>query len=675
MSLAEGTLAIDFETQSALPIDVGSPAYAEHPSTRVHCVCGAWWRGGAITDRWSWVPGQELPAQAVAHIAAGRAVAAHNAGFESSILRYHLHPKHRWPTVRHQQWIDTAELAGLHALPAKLEGIAAVLGSPIQKDMEGHALMLKLCKAGVVPTPEQLQRLIAYCHTDVDATLHVLARIPRASYTATERAVMAVDRKINAIGIPVDREFAATMARFAQRRQRQLNARVAEVSDYELLNVTRSAAGLKDELTNLGLPVDKLPIETVHELLARSNLRDDVRALLECRAEGSSSTSLKKLDRVAEMVNSDGRIRQMLRYANAHTGRWSSGGLQVHNLPRTRKAEGYDADALRFAIETEDYDAAVLASTNLLRGLSWQLRSVVRAPEGYEIIGGDYSAIEARVVAWLAGQSDVLQLFADGDAAVRATGKRTPDIYVEDAKKIPSDDRQLGKVARLGCGFGMSAWTFVGQAAKAGIELDLKQAFTIVSSWRKSNPKIVALWRDLDDAVHESLQQMGAARVVGRCTVTFNGKALRIQLPSGRSLHYWKPTTAFRERKLRTVTPEGTVKFKVAQMRELHYWEENKARNGMAPTSTYGGKLTENITQAVARDLLAEALLRLDATEYVVFLHVHDSIAALVPAGTGDLDEFAALTSELPVWAKGPAAWDKGLPNFVEAYRSNRFKG
>lgn len=293
-----------------------------------------------------------------------------------------------------------------------------------------------------------------------------------------------------------------------------------------------------------------------------------------------------------------------------------------------------------------------------LEVMSWSLRSVLAAPPGKEIIGADFSAIEARCLAWLAGQQDVLDVLADP--------KR--DIYVEDAKAIGSDSRQLGKVCRLALGYGMGPIKFADTAAGYGIKLPLKEARRVTLLWRKNNPSIVDLWETLEAACKDAIASPGRVLPVGSFVkVAASKECLMVRLPSGRTIRYWQPSTRLVNKKIQTVDEEGEIITLERESLELRFFTVGIDKVTMVPESTYGGKLVENITQAVARDLLAYALVALD-DRYPVVGHVHDSIVSEVPVGTGSVEEFCEIMATGPPWAPG-------LPLAASGYRSTRFKG
>jgi DNA polymerase len=670
-------LGLDFETYSGADIKVGSDAYAAHVSTGIHCA--AWAFGErkdgrlVVVDEGHWKPGDKLPLGVLQHIANNGFVCAHNCTFELSILRHVAHPRYGWPTVPLASWVDTAALAALCGLPVKLSGLARALGTKSQKDTDGAQVMKALMRStkgpdgwvAPVPTGDQLERLIKYCQLDVRTMLEVLSRLPGT--TAEEHAVRHVDLKVNGRGVMLDQLLAHNIAVMSKRRAEELSAQIVEITGGAVAKASATPT-LKAWLIEQDVVLAEKPRangkstvsidrNAIDKLLEQPLIEPRIEAVLERRVEASKATSLAKVLRVPEMVGADGRMRYALRYCGAHTGRWSSAGLQLHNMPKVPKAQKAMLDDLRRAVCVGDYDAArMIAKPNLMQGLSWLLRSLVIAAPGKDLIGSDYSAIEARVLAWLAGQADVLQMFALGQ-----------DVYTADAKAIGSEDRQLGKVCRLALGYGMGAVKFCNTAASYGIELPLKMAREIQLNWRGANANITKLWADLEQACHFHATQRGTT-VVGRLQVMGTKSCVRIVLPSGRSLFYWHPRVQTVTRKVETVDAEGKLQRKEVTMAEFQFFTPGPDKEYMVEEGSYGGKLVENVTQAVARELMAAALVRLEDSEYETVLHVHDSITAEINEGKGGLIEFGALMLASPDWAKD-------LPMAVDSYRAKSFKG
>jgi len=665
-------LALDYETQSAADIDDGASAYAEHESTRV--LCGVFIlyddrEGIAEVSRWT--PAEPLPAWAVRHASAGGRLLAHNHSFEASINRYCLP---QFPAVCAEQWIDTLQLAAVLGLPLGLAGLGAAIGAVVQKDDEGHRLMLRLSairknRKGelVVPevTPADLERLLDYCEIDVRATIECWRRLP--AVPAAEHRLMAVDHRINERGVALDFDLAASMQTIVEARRAEIMGEVWHITG-DLIDVS-SPAALMNYARDHGVKLPKavrtradgskhvtesIGREAIDELLDRPDLPAELRKALHLRIEAGRVTSLAKLGRLGSVANADGRARWLLRYAKATTGRWASEVLQLHNLPRPSKAfSAWSAVALE-AVRNRDIER-ISAVHAVLEALSFLLRALVIARPGKVLFGGDYAAIEARIVAWLAGQDDVLAMFASGT-----------DVYVADAAAIGSDNRNLGKACRLGLGFQMGAVRFVDSAAKHGVSVEPKRAREVVTGWRKANPCIVQLWRDLEDAFAEAHRAGAGEFLVGPHLVVRGGREnVRIMLPSGRQLYYWRAHERPMVKKIEVVNDDGLIETREIEGVAQRYYARQGAR--MVVEDTYGGHLTENVTQAVARDLLRDALFRLDGSPFEVVLHVHDSIAAEGDPGLS-LPDFIASMATLPDWAPG-------LPVNVEGYTSRHFKG
>lgn len=410
------------------------------------------------------------------------------------------------------------------------------------------------------------------------------------------------------------------------------------------------------------------------ELLERHDLPADVREVLEVRQEANKATSLAKLKRVPTMTGTDGRLRFALQFCGAHTGRWSSSGLQLHNLPKNKlktplgpvpkgTVDVYP-ELVLLALQQGSLGLLKFLHKRPLEAVSQSLRSVVAAPPGFDVIGGDYAAIEARVVAWLAGQFDVLDLFAKGE-----------DVYTHAARNVGSDVRDLGKVCTLGLGYGMGPVKLMSTAAAPpyNIRLEPKESARVVRAWRATNSAIVELWAALEEAAFDALASPERTVKAGPHLVMFyKGACLFLRLPSGRCIRYWRPRIVQVEKTFKTIDEAGNIVEATRVSDELQFFTMGDDKTSMVVESTYGGKLAENATQAVARDLLGCALSRFDSLEdskpYRVVMHVHDSIAAEVPTGTGDVAEFERIMAECPPWAVG-------CPVKAEGYRAARFKG
>lgn len=691
MDPIRGILGLDFETASAANLKlVAAWAYSRHPSTRVYCAGFGYDEGPGTPRRfWRWRPGVPLPAEIVDYVRAGGSVLAHNCAFERSIIANILVPFFDWPIIPLDQWRDTQASGRFFNLPSKLEGLAKALGCPAQKDMEGYDLMREMADAVVsmpdgswvypMATEANLRRLEDYNRLDIAAMMdswHRMAPLP-----VTELLAWRVDQRINNRGVYLDQEFASRIQRMAEERSRKLQRQAHLVSATELENAV-AAPALKKWLAlhNVKLPVvtkrkadgsfHKVPSAgkaQIAELLEGGSLTPQVRVVLENRQEANKATSLAKLNRIAPSVGGDGRLRNALQFCAAHTGRWSSAGVQLHNLPKNDQTEA-QAALVRAIVDAGNLELLEWFEDKPLSALSQSLRSVVCAPRGKELIGADFSGIEARVCAWLAGQDNVVEFFHEFDREKRA-GRKPTDFYIFTAEACDLEDRQSGKLAALSLQYGMGDVKLIATAAGRGVVLTPLRARAVKRAWRDANQAIVDLWANLEAAARSAIEHRGTEFVAGRLRMVANKSCLAMVLPSGRTLRYWSPRIELVKRVWQVVDDAGVIVSHESESEELQFLAPGKDQVRTALQHTYGGKLVENATQAVSRDLMSEAIIRIEAaTPYEPVIHVHDSCAAEVPAGKGDVAEFCRLMEVLPSWAEG-------CPIAAAGYRDRRFRG
>lgn len=654
---------IDLETASAADLkSCGAWAYSLHPSTRVLCAVFGRLRPDGTVETRSWEPGQPVP-----RIAASDTMLAHNCTFERAIWQNVLTPRCGWP-VMPAAWEDTQAHAAAANLPVTLEGLGKALGAPVQKDIEGHNLMKQMCWLDPVmrdgelhyenpnDTPANRARLLAYCETDVVSMFAIWQRVPRM--IVREKLVWELDQRINTRGLYLDREFVKRMQAMVQIRKRHLVGEAIDVSDGGLQNSTnphRLKAWLKDQ----GHAVKSSDRETVLRVLA--TLEDDpqVRTVLENRLEASKAASLAKLNKVEQLVDPrDGRLRNSLQFCAAHTGRWSSRGLQIHNLPKDRRDKKIAAQC-RELLVAGDVDGLIAIGQRPLEAASLALRSMIAAAPGHELIGADFSAIEARVIAWLAGQEDVVEAFRDPRR----------DVYVESAAKSGSTSRDYGKFKVLAMGYGMGPVKALAEAPKYKLKLTPKEARKAVSDYRKENAEVKAFWGACETAVKAAIRSPGTVHPIGPyLKAAATDVCLLVQLPSGRAIRYWRPGIRKVVKTFEIIEEDGSIsRTAPKEVEEICFFTASENAVEMDQEATYGGELAENFSSAVARDCLAEALVRLDS-RYPTVIHVHDSIASEVPEGTGSVEEFCSIMAQVPTWAPG-------LPLRAEGYRDKRFRG
>lgn len=400
---------------------------------------------------------------------------------------------------------------------------------------------------------------------------------------------------------------------------------------------------------------DSLDGNDIEKLLAE-NLPADVREVLEIRLQAGQSAA-SKIDRMLVTRCADGRVRNIYRMHGARTGRWSGAGFQPQNLKRPTLLK--DDEVIAAGIEmvlADDYARIKQRHGDVLGVIGDLCRSMLIPAPGYRFIIGDFSAIEARVLAWLAGDADKLKSFEEFDCG------RGRDLYCATAEQVlglnhevtnKSPERALGKIFELGLGYQMGGDRLLTHIRSANVpnsgRITIKETEAWVKKWRQLNPKIVVFWAVLDATARAAVRNPETVITCGMIKFQMRNGVLCLRLPSGRELKYPAP-----------VIKPG--RFGQQQVTFLNM--EAGARRG---EQMYSGKWAENVTSAVARDLLVEAMKRLRATGYQLAMHTHDEIGAEMPIGAGSVDEFKRLLVEAPTWTQG-------LPIAAKVFEATRFK-
>ncbi len=629
--MADG-LFIDFETRSRVDLKKsGAWRYAEDASTDVFCMAYAFGNGPVDI----WVEGQPLPQAIADYVMGGRKVHAWNAAFEYAIWNRICVPRLGWPALHAYQLRDTMAAAAYWGLPLSLDMAAFACGASVLKDKVGATLMRKLSKPRKDGSwwhdadPSLLPGLYAYCKQDVAAERAVADKIPELP--DTEQQVWMADLQINERGVQLDMQLVSELKKFTDYEKQDLDRRMQQLTGGEVTTCNQVARILVFVQKNNPhvLSLDK---EAILGALA-SRLTPVAREVLELR-QNAAKSSTSKLEAMLNTVCRDGRVRGLIQYYGANrTGRWAGRLVQIQNLPRptTKRVAEIIAMVLKGAGPDE-----VGLFLNPLDAVSSVIRGCFAAAAKCIFAQNDLSQIEARVVAWLAGQDDILRVFESGD-----------DVYVYTAKKMGSDDRQLGKVLVLACGFGMGWSKFQDTAKTYGLLLSDDFSELAVRGWRANNQAIVTYWRLIQDACVRAIASPGSRHFVGpagrrvQIGVSTSGKTaghLLIKLPSGRYLVYRDATLE-----------QGKYGPEVTYMGMNQYtrkWERLR---------TYGGKLVENITQAVARDVLAEATVKIETRIPGIVMSVHDELIheCLSVNGINTADTMAQIMNTPPVWAGG----------------------
>jgi DNA polymerase len=585
-------------------------------------------------------------------------ISAHNAGFERVIWK-HVMTRYGFMDLDESKLKCTAAKAAMHNLPRYLEGACKALDLPVKKDAVGKSLMLKLCKPrkatkGEVfkeneyhyhESYEDLKRLCEYALVDVEAE-HGLDSV-LSDLSKDETKVWELDQLINDRGIYIDEEGIKNLIGKIKVKEFSLTMEVQRLTDGFVISPTQTD-NTRRWLAGKGYDLENLQKFTVVDLLKDKNLPYDVKRILEIR-QSLSKTSTAKLQTFMDWRCIDGRVRGVYLYHGASTGRFSGRGPQTQNLPR----DSYGPDRVESILRMNTnfieamYECVIQSASKCIRGM------ITSAP-GKAFVCADFSAIEARVVAWLAGEQKVLDYFASGKDVYK---REAAGIFSVKEESVNKDQRLIGKVAILSLGYQGWVDAFLNMAKNYGVVVDAGQAKDIIISWRKNNSSIVSYWHTIESAAIRAVKT-GNAFDVGAVKFGVRGRFLHCRLPNGRVLSYLDP-------KIETVTTKYNVEKQV-----ICFMGENSTTKVFGKQYTYGGKLVENITQAVARDLLVEGMFTLEKAGLPVVFHCHDEIVCEIPEEKATpelLHAFEKAISKTPAWAKG-------LPLNAEGWIGRRYR-
>ena len=618
-------VSIDFETRSAVDLrKTGVYKYASDPSTDIWCMA---YKAPWSDDVQVWLPGDEMDVRLEDWIVEGGLLSAWNANFERTIWNEIMVGRYQWPRTGIKQWRCTMAQASAMGLPRALGQAAAVLGVEEQKDKAGAALMLRMARPRKVNadgsytwwnTKDKIDTLVAYCRQDVRTELSV-AEVLNAM-PDSERRLYQLDQRVNDRGVALDVDLVHRIKELAANASLEIDAEIQRLTKGQVKAAT-NAMDLTAWLNAHGIRAKSVDKQTVGRLLSFDRLHPVIREVLKLRQNGAKS-STAKYDAMLHAVNADGRMRGLLVYHGAATGRWSGRLVQPQNFPRPQKKQDELDEIiakLKAGEDVSEHGAGTVLASDLLR-------SMLVADEGHRLMFADYSAIEARVLAWVAGQSDLVETFQNGGDVYKEMASA---IYSVNVESVTDKQRQVGKMAILGCGYGMGGKRFAEQCATMGINVAEDEAKRIVAVYREKNNRIAQYWRDVENDFVEMVKEAGRVRSV------------ELPLPSGRLLTYHNPRIIQRE------TPWGVMR-DTAQVDTL-----NSVTRQWVSQIIWGGLLTENVVQATARDMMATAMMALEVKGYNVILSVHDEIICEVPDDFGSLDEMIDIMTQVPAWAEG----------------------
>jgi DNA polymerase len=619
-------LYLDFETKSNCDLrSKGVYNYVQDASTEVLCMSYAFDDEDVVT----WTPGQPFPERVRNYTGL---IYSHNAAFERLIFWYVLQINFKL-----EQFYCTATQARANCAPGSLEDVGRFAGASMKKDHRGAALIRLMCVPPFKHTPDLMAEMISYCEQDVRAMRAISKGLRPLS--DEELADYHVNEQINDRGVLVDVPLCKAAIKYAAAELVEIEAIVQEVSEGAIVSVRSPKMRqwvwdrVGEEARTLMQKDDKISIDkTVRaNLLNCDGVPEDVKEIIQC-ADDLWASSVAKFSRLAALADDeDERVRGAFVFAGgAATGRASSYGAQVHNF--TRKCAG-DPSAVRHAMVRGHAIVPRFGErvTDVLKGM---LRPALIPAHGRSFVVADWSSIEARVNPWLSGRGqDKLDIFAKGQDVYKVNAAATFNVQIED---VTDDQRQIGKVQELACGFagGVGAFAAMGRVYKVNLPEPI--ARRMVDGWRRANTWAVPFWSELEEQYTRAMRNKGREFTAGRITYLFDGQHLWYALPSGRVLCY--PFAKLEQ--------DGISYAKSA-------WKPAQDAKEWPRARLWKGLACENVTQAVANDLLRHALRQLDG----VVLHIHDEI--VIETATPNPEELRRVMCTPPAWANGlPLAAD-----------------
>jgi DNA polymerase bacteriophage-type len=681
------TLFLDLETFCETPISHGTHRYAE----KVEITVAAWAEDDGEVRVEDWTLPMMTSTLPTRMWAADRVV-IHNSHFDRTVLR------HNGIDLPAHKIHDTMVMAMAHSLPGSLGKLCEILQIPTDqaKDKRGKSLIQLFCKprpknmklrrATRETHPDQWQEFLDYARLDIEAMRAIYKKLPKWNMNEAERELWLLDQKINDRGVAIDMDLVRSSITAVDRAQEGLADDARRLTDDAVRAATQRDAMLRYILEAYEIKLEDLKGSTVEQMLENGdNYPPELIELLRVRLQ-ASTTSVAKYKALDRAVSSDGRLRGTLQFCGAiRTGRWAGRLFQPQNLPRpTLKNEIIEA-----GVEALKADCADLVVDNVMELTSAAIRGCIVAPAGKKLVVADLSNIEGRVLAWLAGEDWKIEAFRQFDQGVghdlyKLAYGRSFRVQPEDVTK---DQRQIGKVQELALGYEGGVGAFLTFAAAYGIDLDemaqkalpalgagliseardalewtTKQkrntyglqdetwiaCEAIKRAWRYAHPATKEMWRDLADSARSAIGQPGKVVECGRLRLVKQAAWLRIVLPSGRSLCY--PAAQ--------VDDSGQISY-MGINQYSRKWERLK---------TYGGKLAENVTQAVARDVMASGMIAAEPAGYRIVLSVHDELIC-------EADDVPEARAEyLAGFMSRNAPWAEGLPLAAAGFETYRYR-
>ena len=633
------TLSIDIETFSDIDLGkCGVYRYTDSPNFEI--LLFSYSIDESPVQLVDLASGEEIPDEIIDAILSTDIIkTAFNANFERvALMKYFSRKLGRLVYLDPSSWRCSEVQAAMLGLPLNLHGVAKVLRLDSQKMSEGKPLIRYFCilckptaanggRTRNLPTdaPDKWELFKQYNIRDVEVELEIREKIKDFPIPESEQAFYELDQRINDRGFKVDMDFVME----AISCDRQFTVAATERA-YELtgLENPNSVSQLKDWLSERGVEVENLSKKNVKELV--SETEGEVEEALKLRLL-MAKTSVRKYEAIERAVCSDGRVHGLFQFYGANrTGRFAGRLVQVQNLPQNHLV---DLKLARDLVKEGRFEDVELLFGNTPGVLSELIRTAFIPKEGHRFIVADFSAIEARVLSWLAKEKWRLEVFQSHGKIYEASASQMFHVPIDEITK-GSPLRQKGKIAELACGYGGGVGALKSMGAlEMGVEEQELQG--LIDNWRTANPHIVNFWWEVDKAAITAVKERTKTRTHG-ILFTYKSGMLFVTLPSGRDLVYVKPKLTINKFGREGLTYEGIGTTKK--------WER---------IETYGPKIVENIVQAASRDILAEAMLRLDKAGFSIVAHVHDEVICEVPEGESSVEEVCSIMSESPRWSDG----------------------
>lgn len=626
------TLAIDIETYSDVSLsDCGVHRYAA--SEQFEILLFAYSLNDEPTQIIDLASGEKIPDKIMEYLTDDSVIkTAYNAAFERNCINRFF-----GLSLKPEGWRCTLIQASMLSLPLSLEGVGEALNLDKKKMSEGKDLIRYFCmpckptkanggRTRNLPSdaPEKWELFKTYCIRDVDVEKQIRNKLAKFPIPDREQKLYCMDQRINDRGIMVDQELIGHAVACDLLYKETVTKKAYEISGLENPN---SVSQLKDWLNEKGIEVDSLAKAAVEELV--ENTQGDVAEMMKLRL-AMSKTSVKKYEAMERSVCPDGRVHGLLQFYGANrTGRWAGRLVQIHNLPQNHME---DLELARSLVKEGRYDLVELLYDSTPDMLSELIRTAFVARPGCRFIVSDFSAIEARVMGYLAGEGWVMEEFRGAGKIYEQTASKMFHIPIGEITK-GSPYRARGKVASLACQYGGAEGALISMGALNFVEEEELKG--LVQSWRTANPHIVNYWYEIDGAVKAAVKERKMTKI-GMVTVYYQSGMLKIALPSGRVLSYVRPRMTVNRFGSESVSYEG-----IGTNRK---WTR---------IESYGAKFCENIVQATARDVLAEAMLRLEKKGFDIVCHIHDEVVLEVPEGTSSVKEVNEIMAVCPDWCEG----------------------